>query len=455
MKRYFLMILVVFLPAVLSGYIGHNRAERKNSCFNMPDPAFGKADYEKLYALQLKGYEDMTVSDFQERIWKMTDTAEYLKLLEKFSESKVLYELKDTDETASFLFYILEPLTAENWQTHEYKGAVTSSFSVLDNAALEYTYTLDILDAEVLTVKEYNDMRLKIRKAMQDVLKNKTKEELMLQNENTTLAEIQDYVNENLGKIQTKEMSAAIDYVYFPLNEIEEQQGGKSAEDSKKKERRTSNGTEEDYRSLLALKTQGYQNMTLADFNTSLLDWANKNYDRMERIGEDTAWNDFQINLTADELSFIKLTVFLSGIENGKYAKYAQSHHMGKNKYSVYKEDLSSIYMEYLPFEYQESLPQKTMGKNKNAVWASLCYEFSYCISDPRKITVGERDACIGGMINAVRKFWNGMDMEDTLRMGKKDIAAELQKIAAVHITKDITISIEKKQVLYECVEER
>lgn len=49
--------------------------------------------------------------------------------------------------------------------------------------------------------------------------------------------------------------------------------------------------TEEDYRSLLALKTPNYQNMSIADF------------------------------LTAEELSFVKLTVFLSGMENGKYVQ--------------------------------------------------------------------------------------------------------------------------------------
>ena len=38
----------------------------------------------------------------------------------------------------------------------------------------------------------------------------------------------------------------------------------------------------------------------------------------MERIDEDTKFNDFSVTLTAEELSFVKLTVFLSGMENGK-----------------------------------------------------------------------------------------------------------------------------------------
>lgn len=44
----------------------------------------------------------------------------------------------------------------------------------------------------------------------------------------------------------------------------------------------------------------------------------NENYERMERISEDTGWNNFHVTLTDEELSFVKLTVFLSGMENGK-----------------------------------------------------------------------------------------------------------------------------------------
>lgn len=66
-----------------------------------------------LLTLAPEEYEDMTVSDFRKHIAILTDTAEYRMLLERVSKSETLYALRDTDETAAFLYYVLEPLTAE------------------------------------------------------------------------------------------------------------------------------------------------------------------------------------------------------------------------------------------------------------------------------------------------------------------------------------------------------
>lgn len=458
MKKYFLMIFIAFLVAALTGCMRKNNVSDNTSPMNMADADFSEADYEKLYALQLDGYEDMTISDYQNRVWKLTDTTEYRDLLERFSKSEMLYEMKDTNETASFLFYVLEPLTAENWKTRYYKGVVTSNFETPDdNATVEYTFTLDILDADVLTVREYRDKISDVIKAMQNVLKNKTKEELQLSNENAILAEIQDYVNDIQGDIQTKEMSVAIDYAYIPMIAIEgEQQDAGCDENTRQESRRYANGTKEDYCSLLALKTADYQNMTLADFNMALLDWANEDYERMERIGEDIAWDDFRVSLTTGELAFVKSTVFLSNMENGKYAKYAKSHHAGQDEgYSIYDECFPAIYDEYFPLIYSEYLPPKTIEESGNTAWCSLYYQFYYCIADPRNITVGERDACIGEMLHAVHKFWNGTGMEDMLQMNEQDMVMELQKIAMANSTRDITISMNKEQIHFECMDER
>jgi len=81
------------------------------------------------------------------------------------------------------------------------------------------------------------------------------------------------------------------------------------------------NGTEEDYRSLLNLKTADYQSKSVADFNMDLLEWANENYERMERVNGDIGYQDFSVNLSSDELSFVALTTWLSGAENGKYVQ--------------------------------------------------------------------------------------------------------------------------------------
>jgi hypothetical protein len=429
MKKYLSIILAVLVGiSVLTGCTKQN---------DMPDNAFNKEDYQKLLALRFDGYEDMTVSEYQNKVWELTDTTEYRNLLERFSKDETLYKMKDSDETASFLFNVLEPLTAEHWQTRDYSGSATSDFPFpAENATLEYTFTLTILNADVLTVKEYNDMRLGVINKMQDVLKNKTKEEL--RNEIVMQAEIQTYVDDTLQYMQTPEIGVEIEYAYFPLSVTNEEQQNTVYDSSDENEkRRYSNGTEEDYRSLLALKTTDYQNMTLIDFNMALLAWANEDYERTERISEDTAWNDFRVNLTNEELSFVKLTVFLSGMENGKYI---QSNYTGQ-------EEVNFIYDEYLP--------QKTIAENGNAAWCSLYYQFSYSINHPQNITVGERDNCIDEMINAVHEFWNNTDIEDMLQMNEEDIVIKLQTIAMVHSTDDITISTGEEQIHFERMDER
>lgn len=185
------------------------------------------------------------------------------------------------------------------------------------------------------------------------------------------------------------------------------------------------------------MKTTDYQNMTLIDFNRTLLEWANEDYERTERISEDTAWNDFLVNLTTEELSFVKLTVFLSGMENGKYI---HSNYTGQ-------EEINFIYDEYLP--------QKTIAENGNAAWCSLYYQFSYSISCPQNVTVSERDNCIDEMINAVHEFWNDTDIEDMLQMNEQDIVTKLQSIAIAHSTDNITISTSEEQIHFECMDER
>lgn len=211
------------LSIILAALVGISVLTGCTKQNDMSDNAFNKEDYQKLLSLQFDGYEDMTVSEYQNKIWELTDTTEYRNLLERFSKDEMLYKMKNSDETAFYLFYVLEPLTAEHWQTRDYSGFATSDFPFpAENATLEYTFTLTILNADVLTVKEYNDMRLGVINTMQDVLKNKTKEEL--RSEVIMQTEIQTYVDDVLQYMQTPEIGVEINYAYFPLSATNEEQ---------------------------------------------------------------------------------------------------------------------------------------------------------------------------------------------------------------------------------------
>ena len=446
MKKYLTIILAtLFTMSVFTGCAGRNSSPEQSNVSitnspiaasepgEMPDNSFSKEEYQKLLALQLDGYEDMTVSDYRNHIAKLTDTAEYRDLLERFWKSQILYGVKDTDGTASFLFYVL-PLAGDEWETQNFSEEVRTSNSA-DSARLEYSFSLTILDADTLTIREYNTTRLNVIKGMQDILGDKTVEEL--QNTNSILADIQSDTDNLIKQLETEKMEISIEYAYFPapIQGIDKE-NSQSQEGSEQETREYSNGTEEDYRSLLTLKTPDYQNTPIKDFNTSLLAWANENRERMERIDEDTKFNDFSVTLTAEELSFVRLTVFLSGMENGKAIQ------------SSYTEtELNPYYGEYLP--------EKITSGSLDVARCNLYYQFSYRISETETVTVGERDRQIENMINAVQTFWGDMDVESALKMNENDIAKKLEEIAAIYTTDHITITINKEQIHFERMDER
>lgn len=399
---------------------------------DMPDDSFSKEDYQKLLALQFDDYRHMKISEFQNKVWEMTDTPEYTELLERFFKSETLYQMKDSDETAAFLFYVLGPLTAEKWPTYTYSGAVTSDFpDCEDNARLEYTYTLTILAADKIMVKDYCDVRVNVRDAMNSMMLGRAKEEL--QSEEFMQAELKTFVEGILPGLQAPELAVAIEYAYFPLSAGPEDGQGTGPDNDLDQEQRTyANGTKSDYRSLLALKTSDYQDTSLADFNAALMAWADEDYERMERIDEDDRFDDFKVPLSEDERSFVELTVFLSGREIAKYVQ------------SVYCEtpEGDPWHDQYLPVRFGAS--------GGVAGYCSLYYQFSWHISDKEAVTVGERDGQISDMMKAVRNFWDKSETGELLKMSQSDIVQELKKIAAEYSTSNVIITIDNRQVHFE-----
>ena len=397
---------------------------------------FSAEEFDKLLALQFDGYEDMRVSEFQDKVWKLTDTEEYRNLLEKFSQNTTLYEQMDRNETASFLFYTLEPLTAEKWQTRDFGGSTGTDYpGASDQAMLEFIFSLSIQNADTLTVGEYNAARLGVANGLQNILQDKTAEQL--QNDSFMQEEIRAEIEKLYEQWNTDKLQISVEYFYMPLSEPDTGRGGQETKEEEQESREYPNGTEEDYRSLLELKTADYQTRSVADFNMDLLEWANESYERMERINIDIAQQDFSVNLDSDELSFVALTTWLSGVEN---AKYVQSINTGRKE-----EDPG----------YNQYLPSKTAEENGYGAWCDLFYQFSYHIADKETLTVGERDYCIGSMMNGVQDFWNETDLEEMLSMTKDDVISKLKEIAEEYSNDDISITIYEDSVGFEKMDER
>lgn len=446
MKKYLSFILAVLLiMGALAGCAGQTKAPEQRMASNastststpqpedMPNTSFSKEDYEKLLALQFDDYRHMTVSEFQTKVWEMTDTPEYSELLSRLSKDEALYALRDSDETAAFLYYVLEPLTKENWQSHTYSGAVSSDFPAgEDNARLEYTYTLTILDAAKVKVKDYCDVRVGIKEAMDSMMLGRMKEQL--QSEEYMGAELKTFVEGILPDYQTPELSVTIEYAYFPLPKAEENHQGTGSDNDADHEgqRTTPNGTESDYKSLLALKTADYQDMSLADFNAALLVWADADHERSARLEDDDRYDDFKVPLSEDERAFVEWTVFLSGKENGQAVRSAYTGAPENDPW------------------HDQYLPVRFGANGGRSGYCALYYQFSWHIEDKAAVTVGERDRQISGMMKAVSDFWNEADTEELLTMSEADIVAKLQQIMRAYSTSNIAITTSEDCVQFE-----
>lgn len=402
----------------------------------IPNTPFTDEEYEKLIALQFKGYEAMTIAQYQEKVWVMTDTREYRELLERFEQNEQLYEMKDINETAAFLCYIYNPLTAENWSKREFGGYISTNYEAADNASLEYWFELTILDRDTLTVGEYNRARLGMSKDLEAFLLNESKERLA---DETVINElIQKELPALIEKWGSKQLTIYCQYSYQPLTEYE-QDYEQEAENANEEEPRTFRpGTAEDYESLFTLKTKDYQNMTVAAFNELYLQWCNENFDRMEIIKEDAFRNDYRIPLTEEEKYFAAFTATrLSGEENYRRIRSLEE---GKPE-----ED---------PVQRERFSPRQ-IEENGLGAWCQLDYIFTYHIKDKEALTIGERDRCIGEFVNEVRKFWEETDIEELLVMTKTNLTDYIEELASKYSNNQITIKIDKNNTFYESMDER
>lgn len=424
--------MAVFAGALAENAFLASAKEEASAMSAVPDASFCREDYDMLRALQLAGFEDMTVRDYQEMVWEKTDTPEYREMLERMSASEAFYGQKDDDVLAHFLFYVLEPLTAERWQTRDFGGCAQETFSESGQTAMvEYSYTLTIADTDVLTVGAYEKAQDGITEGMSRLLEEKSEEELSDADGMQTF--LDGAVEQLKGEWSSDALIVDVEYCFQPMEPSEE--GADKADRSigDEEPRSFPHGTKEDYRSLLALMTPDYADLPLQTFNLKLLEWANENYERMERIGEDTGTNDFEVKLDEKELDFVTRTVLFSGRENGAYVRSNYTGRAGEDLY------------------YQENLPEKGDG----STWCDLYYQFTYHIADKKELTVGERDRMVGGMIDGVRAFWEQTTLDALLRMEKAEVVKKLQAIAEKNSGDGLTVSVRAEDVAFEPYDER
>lgn len=410
---------------------------------------FTKAEYKKLAALCFEGFQNMTISAYRSKVWDIIDTDEYLELLDRLNQSESLYEQKDSHPAAYFVHYILAPLTAEHWNTRTFGGYTqTSCQNAVDSADLEYTFTLTIKNAEKLTVKEYDYTRRSIVKAIETFSHGRTLEQL--KDEKQMQAAIQAQIPRFENDFSSDKISVLFtDYYFSPLavyepdvldsSEISEKEDDADKNDEEilyparpyEEPRMFPNGGQKkDYASILSLKTADYQKRTAKAFNAALEKCTETfSLDDLAAIWEDITHNDYKITLTDSEKEFLAHTYTLSTLETITETK-SRNQNTAKQPVSLHQ-DLG-------------------IKVNQSQDTCNLWFQYGYKISDPSRLTIGERDAAIEQFQDEVKQFWTETSLKQLVTMTKKDMLSYLKKTAAKYSSRYLKITIFKDQVLFQ-----
>lgn len=118
-KKKSVMAVIAAAATVISvtATFATSAAENKNTqTESIPDTNFTEQEYAMLLALRFDGYEDMSISEYRNKVWSLTDTQEYNDLIERFFQDETVYAKYDTakgtdsNEIADFLYNVLSPI---------------------------------------------------------------------------------------------------------------------------------------------------------------------------------------------------------------------------------------------------------------------------------------------------------------------------------------------------------
>ena len=502
---------------------------------------FTRQELDRIASLWFEGWADMTVTEYQQKMWIEFDTPEDMALIERYAQSAAQGICWDEAGTTSFhdyFYQVYEPLTAHNWQERTFSDEASVKTEDGGTAVLEYDITMHILDPNVLTAGEYQRRLHYTKASMERMLAlNMTEEQStsiyqMLSSATPdgileiTIMSRSPYTREagqsaagpdadfhaqishenaaEWDRLLTPYMPFGLTWefndpdldgngltMWFQGKEVrsitDEQEGiwiaehvgngfsdgavelyavytdGKLsglrlatageqagwdaihnrnsvlADTISEESREFPQATLEDYDALLTLRLRDTENETLESFNQHLLDWANENTDAWNRINCDVIWNDFNQELTTDARTFASITCYFSGAENGQ---------MVRALYTGGPEQDPG---------WARNLPMKYNKKDGivNA-WCGLYYDISYHISDKSSATVQERDACVGGMMNAVSAFWQETDLDTLLTMTEDDVVRQFNAWAEEASTENVKInSVTADDIHFEPYDER
>ncbi len=156
------VVLVCGLGTVFATSAAEKNAPPRPS---VEDGSFTKAELDRLADLWFEGYGNLTIAEYQEKMWQERDNPEDMELIERYGMSRVDAVYPDSPEETKrasafddYMQYVYEPLTSELWQRRNFPDANTEAY---------WTYTLTILDRD-MRVASYEAIRVRLKELLAD-----------------------------------------------------------------------------------------------------------------------------------------------------------------------------------------------------------------------------------------------------------------------------------------------
>lgn len=387
--------------------------------------SYTKDEMAKLEALLLPDVENMTVLDFRNQIHAMTDTPEYMQLLEKAAADENLYITLENQGLVEYLQYVFYPLTSERWQKQFFNQQIGVDYEEAKEFSLEWTSVLSVTDEKILTIRDYYIGREEVIGEIQKFVSTRKKEEL-LDTDNIKIA-FEKAVSEIEKKWSKDGLAVEILYQISPA--VLSQKGNNT--EKLREERRFAKGTKEDYQSLLRLKNR-YKEKFLVDFNREISEWSNEHEESSERIYTDIIWNDILTGLTAEERDFVQNTFYYSATEIA----------------AINRAKFTGTAMKGPIFDIELQAKTQPDKRTQALIRFSFSYQVFYHMSSHR-ISVVERDEAVNGFIREVQVFWANMTTEETVRFLEKqeDVDNWLNGLCQKYSSEKIKLEITNQMI--------
>lgn len=406
MKKLFLAITAFVLStAILGGCSGGNAPTlgNTNSLLVQPSDHAATTIPPELLALRFDGYEDLSISEYQAKAFDVIaeNEAEYLSLIERVKSDSAIYDMRYTNEDAYFATNILIPTIAEKWNTWRFNNSCTGG-----DYLAEYSICYTIHNADNITMGKRNEAVRSIMDGVGEVLKSRTSEQLA--DEAGTQAALEKEIKELIGQYTTDDFQIEADLLYRAKDTtpseitgyytVTEGQGGI--------------GTEADYQLLLSLKTEGYKELSASGFLQSYAELAQTPgfADAYARVSRDIACNDVRIDVTAEELDFLKVT--LEATSQEFLAKYQNDNGLSTLRYRI-----------------ERQISDTAKGQDISVFELLIDYNITYPVpGNTSEPTVGERDTALFAIKNSVENFVGSRTI-DELANGKSELEAEMERL--------------------------